>query len=275
MNRPRRLTDEDRPLIEQFLRDKLDVYVFAAERLLNHPSEESIALAIVDGDSISSMIYLSGNAVPISLTSESANIFANTAYVKFAQIASIVGIDEDVEYFWEAISTLDQSRTIQSKRAYQPYMLLDTIREIPSNTTLRYLEPKDFEQYFDASHSMFLGEVGRAPINLENYKARLYEQLMNKRSIGYFDEAGTLRFKVDIPICYENVCQVQGVWLHPEWRGQGKSPALFAEAIAIIQRDIATRITLYVNDFNVPALKLYRGLGFKEIARYSTIFLDI
>jgi hypothetical protein len=50
MNRPRRLTDEDRPLIEQFLRDKLDVYVFAAERLLNHPSEESIALANVDGD---------------------------------------------------------------------------------------------------------------------------------------------------------------------------------------------------------------------------------
>lgn len=275
MNRPRRLTDKDRPLIERFLRDKLDLYVFVAERLLNHPSEDSIALAILDGDSISSMLYLSGNAVPISLSPESAEIFATTAYVKYAQIASIVGIDQDVNYFWKAISASDQSRSIQNLRSYQPYMVLDETRVMPPNPKLGYIEFDDFEQYFEASYSMFLGEVGRAPINLDNYKSRLYEQIEKKRSIGYFDESGTLRFKVDIPICYENVCQVQGVWLHPEWRGQGKSSALFAEAIAVIQRDIAPRITLYVNDFNIPALKLYQGLGFKEIARYSTIFLDL
>lgn len=275
MNRPRRLTDKDRPLIEQFLRDKLDLYVFVAERLLNHPSEDSIALAILDGDSISSMLYLSGNAVPISLSPESAEIFATTAYVKYAQIASIVGINQDVNCFWKALSASDQSRSIENLRSYQPYMVLDETREVPSNPTLRYIESHDYEQYFDASYSMFLGEVGRAPINLDNYKSRLYEQIKKKRSIGYFDESGTLRFKIDIPICYENVCQVQGVWLHPEWRGQGKSSALFAEAIAVIQRDIAPRITLYVNDFNIPALKLYQGLGFKEIARYSTIFLDL
>jgi hypothetical protein len=275
MNRPHRLTDKDRSLIERFFRDKMDTYVFVAERLLNHPSEESIALAIFDGDSISSMLYLSGNAVPISLSPDTAEIFAATTYVKYAQIASIVGIDQDVNCFWKALSVSDESRSIQNLRSYQPYMLLDVTRDVPSNPTLRYIEFYDFEQYFDASYSMFLGEVGRAPINLDNYKSRLHEQIMNKRSIGYFDESGTLRFKVDIPICYENVCQVQGVWLHPEWRGSGKSSALFAEAISVIQRDIAPRITLYVNDFNIPALKLYQSLGFKEITRYSTIFLDL
>ncbi|MFZ9308839.1 MAG: GNAT family N-acetyltransferase [Candidatus Nanopelagicales bacterium] len=275
MNRPHRLIDKDRPLIERFLRDKMDVYVFVAERLLKHPSEESIALAILDGDSISSMLYLSGNVVPISLSPDTAEIFTKTAYVKYAQIASIVGIDQDVNCFWKALSVSDESRSIQNLRAYQPYMVLDETRELPSNPTLRYIELYDFEQYFDASYSMFIGEVGRAPINLDNYKSRLYEQIMKKRCIGYFDEYGTLRFKVDIPICYENVCQVQGVWLHPEWRGKAKSSALFAEAISVIQRDIAPRITLYVNDFNIPALKLYQSLGFKEIARYSTIFLDL
>lgn len=275
MNRLRRLTESDRPLIEHFLADKLDSHIFVAERLLSRPSEESIVLAIGNDSTIDSMLYLSGNAVPISLNIEMANLYAKTAYVKYAQIASIVGIDGDVEYLWSAIANTDTSRTIRSKRESQPYMLLDNLQETPSGISLRYITSDDFEQYFDASHSMFLGEVGREPINLENYKARLYEQIVKKRSIGYFDDEGILRFKVDVPICYNDVCQVQGVWLHPQWRGQGRSSALFTEALSLIQRDIAPRVTLYVNDFNQSALKLYLRVGFKEIERYSTIFLDI
>lgn len=271
----RRLTERDRPSIEAFLSDKLDTHVFVAERLLGSSIENQIALGIFDGDDIQSMVFISGNAVPISVSEEAALLFANTTYVKYAQFASIVGVGHDVTNFWNAVVHFDSSRKVASVRTRQPYLLLDHSKPIEDNHLVDYVTVEDFEQFFDASHAMFLGEVGRAPHNLESYRSRLFDQVQKKRSLGHVDDTGVLRFKVDVPIVYGDVCQVQGVWMHPEWRGRGQSAALFSQSLALIQRDIARRVTLYVNDFNEPALRLYRGLGFREIAEYSTIFLDI
>jgi predicted GNAT family acetyltransferase len=275
MNLPRRLTERDRPSISAFLSNKLDTHVFVSQRLLGSPIENQIALGIMDDDVIQSMVFISGNAVPISVSPEAASLYANTTYVKYAQFASIVGEAHDVTNFWHAVSQSDGTRTVASERKRQPYLLLEHSIPIEGDLSVDYITHEDFEQFYNASHSMFLGEVGRAPYNLETYRSRLFDQVQDKRSLGYFDEVGVLRFKVDVPIVYKDVCQVQGVWMHPEWRGQGKSAPLFSEAIALIQRDIARRVTLYVNDFNEPALRLYRRLGFNEIAEYSTVFLDI
>lgn len=275
MNQPRRLTMGDRPQLEAFFTDKLDTHVFVAQQLLGTVHDNMIALGIFDEEAIQSLVFVSGNAVPITVSPEAAALFANTPYVKYAQVASIVGEAHDVNNFWNAVRTSDSSRRVASVREQQPYLLLDHSLSLEGNLSVNYITEDDFEQFFDASYSMFVGEVGRAPHNLETYRSRLIEQVQNERSLGYFDELGVLRFKVDVPIVYKNVCQVQGVWMHPEWRGMGKSKRLFSEAISLIQRDIASRVTLYVNDFNEPALRLYRGLDFKEIATYSTIFLDI
>lgn len=275
MNRPRRLTRQDRTLVEEFLSPKLDLYVFVAERMLGHFNDDVMALGIENQSGIESMLLLSGNAVPISINSQTAPLYANTSYVKYAQIASIVGVKKDVNAFWAALSESDTTRQIASLRDCQPYLLLDSPITSDSQAHLEYIALEDFEQFFDASYSMFHGEVGRAPLNIDSYRSRLYEQVLDKRSIGYIDDDGVLRFKVDVPIVYNSTCQVQGVWMHPQWRGQGKSVELFSVALAMIQRDIASRITLYVNDFNLPALKLYQRLGFKQIEEYSTIFLDM
>lgn len=275
MNRPRRLTERDRSSLDAFLANKLDTHVFVAQCLLGSPIENQIALGILDDDVIQSMVFISGNAVPISVNPEAASLFANTTYVKYAQFASIVGEAHDVTNFWHAVSQSDGTRTVASERKRQPYLLLEHSIPIEGDLSVDYIILDDFEQFYNASYSMFLGEVGRTPHNLETYRSRLFDQVQDKRSLGYFDDLGVLRFKVDIPIVYKDVCQVQGVWMHPEWRGQGKSASLLSEAIALIQRDIARRVTLYVNDFNEPALRLYRGLGFIQITEYSTIFLDI
>ncbi len=275
MKPPVRLTAKDRHLVEAFLSDNLDQYVFVAERIFGRDAEDSIVLALLDDGSIESMLFISGNAVPISVSDQQAQQFVNTTYVKYAQIASIVGARDDVATFWKALSSSDPSRSVASERPSQPYLLLDKHIESSLQSMIRYITIDDFDQYFDASHAMFVGEVGRAPYNLETYKQRLRDQVLQKRSIGYFDDEGVLRFKVDVPIRYGDVCQVQGVWMHPEWRGHGRSAQHFSDALAIIQRDIAFRVTLYVNDFNLPALSLYRRLGFSQIEEYSTIFLDV
>jgi ribosomal protein S18 acetylase RimI-like enzyme len=275
MKPPVRLTAKNRPLVEDFLYDKVENYVFVAERVFGKNADDSIVLALLEDSSIESMLFISGNAVPISVSDQHAHQFVNTTYVKYAQIASIVGARDDVAIFWKALSNIDPSRRLASERPSQPYLLLDKHIESSLQSMIRYITLDDFDQYFDASHAMFVGEVGRAPYNLETYKERLRDQVLHKRSLGYFDDEGVLRFKVDVPIRYGDVCQVQGVWMHPEWRGHGRSAQHFSDALAIIQHDIAFRVTLYVNDFNLPALSLYRRLGFSQIEEYSTIFLDV
>ena len=269
-----RLTINERELIADFLRDKLDEYVFVAQRLLSSSVDNSMVLATLHNAEIQSLLLLAGNAVPINLSNEVAKQYAASPYVKYSQIASIVGKTPDVTHFWSALNN-DSHRVLRLVRERQPYLRLNHEIEGYEDVDVHYITLEHYEQYFKASYDMFIGEVGRAPNNLDHYQGRLRYQIQNKRAFGVFDKNDVLRFKVDVPIWYQQSCQVQGVWMHPEWRGKGLARQYFGATLQAIQRDIAVNVTLYVNDFNLPALNLYRGIGFTEITQYSTIFLDI
>jgi len=64
--------------------------------------------------------------------------------------------------------------------------------------------------------------------------------------------------------------QVQGVWLDPEVRGRGLAAAAMA---AVVQhaRAVAPVVSLYVNDFNLPARATYRRVGFTQVSEFATI----
>jgi predicted GNAT family acetyltransferase len=55
-----------------------------------------------------------------------------------------------------------------------------------------------------------------------------------------------------------------GVWTHPRFRRQGLSRELLREVCGHLFHKSRT-VTLFVNDFNRPAIALYESLGFHRI----------
>ncbi len=58
--------------------------------------------------------------------------------------------------------------------------------------------------------------------------------------------------------------QLMGVWTHPRYRRRGLSRELLHEICGHLLRRGKT-VTLFVNDFNRPAIALYESLGFERI----------
>ena len=86
-------------------------------------------------------------------------------------------------------------------------------------------------------------------------------------------EDGRVVFKADVGSVALDCCQIQGVWLAPELRGRGLATPLMAATLEQVLADHARQATLYVNDFNVPAIATYRACGMAEIGAFTTVLL--
>ena len=72
------------------------------------------------------------------------------------------------------------------------------------------------------------------------------------------------------------VAQLTGVWTRPDLRGQGIGAAALAAVVDAVRRDHVGAdgiVSLYVNDYNTPALALYRSLGFEQVGLFATVLL--
>jgi predicted GNAT family acetyltransferase len=86
-------------------------------------------------------------------------------------------------------------------------------------------------------------------------------------------EDGEVVFKAEVGAQSRRTGQIQGVWVHPEHRGQGLGTAGTA---AVANSVVASGRTasLYVNDYNEVARRAYRAVGFRQIATFATVLLD-
>ena len=120
---------------------------------------------------------------------------------------------------------------------------------------------------------MFTEEVGVSPIGHDNgsyYRARVAELIRLGRAFALIED-GEVVFKAEVGAVTPHACQVQGVWVRPDRRGEGLSIGGMAAVVEIALRDIAPAVSLYVNDYNVAARATYRRVGFREVGRFATV----
>jgi predicted GNAT family acetyltransferase len=65
--------------------------------------------------------------------------------------------------------------------------------------------------------------------------------------------------------------QVQGVWVDPEFRGRGLASAAMAAVTRDALRRVAPTVSLYVNDYNIAARRVYARCGFMPAGTFATI----
>jgi predicted GNAT family acetyltransferase len=61
------------------------------------------------------------------------------------------------------------------------------------------------------------------------------------------------------------------VWVTPELRGRGLGTAGTAAVVRLARETIAPVVSLYVNDYNVPARRAYERIGMRQIGELSSI----
>jgi ribosomal protein S18 acetylase RimI-like enzyme len=138
----------------------------------------------------------------------------------------------------------------------------------------RLATPHDEERVLQLSAAMYTEEMGENPLARDPAGYRRRVQILTARGWTYvYELGGELQFKMDIGCASGRSAQIQGVYVPPELRGRGVGTMAMAACCELaLQREPA--LSLYVNDFNAPAIALYERLGFhREPYDFQTIIL--
>lgn len=108
------------------------------------------------------------------------------------------------------------------------------------------------------------------------YAARVRQLIDARRTFVLMEQAAgapRVAFKADIGAMAMGVAQIQGVWVAPHLRGRGLGTACMAAVVDLAMGAGAEVVSLYVNDYNEAARRMYRTVGFAHEGAYATIVL--
>ena len=220
---------------------------------------------------LTSLCYSGANLVPVAATPEAVTVFADRARIHGRRCSSIVGPADVVAQLWDLLApSWGRPREI---RANQPVMTISGPPLVAPDPLVRPVRLDELDVMLPACIAMFTEEVGVSPIGPDGglaYRARVSELIRAGRSFARI-ENGEVLFKAEVGAVTPLACQVQGVWVPPHARGRGLASHGMA---AVVQAGLATLapvVTLYVNDFNVPARAAYSRVGFTQAATFSSV----
>jgi hypothetical protein len=218
-----------------------------------------------------SLCYSGANLVPVAATPSAIRTFADLASRRRRLCSSIVGPAAAVLGMWDLLQPAwGLAREV---RARQPVLAIDRAPDVRPDPSVRRVRPHEIDQLLPASIAMFTEEVGVSPIGPDNgaqYRARVAELIHRGRAFARFED-GDVVFKADIGAVTPLACQVQGVWVRPDRRGNGLAGSGTAAVVEYARREIAPIVSLYVNDYNVAARAAYRRVGFREVGTFATV----
>ncbi|WP_068262866.1 GNAT family N-acetyltransferase [Janibacter limosus] len=250
-------------------------HVFVASRILDGGlgSGSTAAYGWFDDGELEALVWTLANVVPVATSTVSWAALAAQVRKVRRRSASFLGPREEVHGLWRAAGNdFPAPRTI---RGEQPLMASHTP---PSQLGVR-LDPRvrpatldEVDLVLPAAEHMFTQEIGYRPYTGSPafYRDSIWRLVRAGRTYVVI-EGGRVIFKADVGSVALGTCQIQGVWLSPELRGQGLAASMMAAALEQSMIDHAPLATLYVNDFNAPALATYRRIGMERVGTFSTI----
>jgi uncharacterized protein len=223
------------------------------------------------GGQLVSLCYAGANLVPVQATSAAVTAFADRALRQGRRCSSLVGPSAAVSGLWGILRP--HWGPARDVRAAQPLMVIDGPPQVAADPGVRRVRSDEIDILMPACVAMFTEEVGVSPLAGDGgiaYRARVGELIRTGRAFARIDD-GQVIFKAEVGAAASQACQVQGVWVRPERRGQGIAAPGMAAVVNEARQSIAPVVSLYVNDFNTPGRATYRRAGFREVGEFMSV----
>jgi uncharacterized protein len=271
----RQLGESERATVERIL-DR-DPYAGAqiAERVANHGLNwwraDGRIWGYGPGRRIESLCWSGAHLVPVCATPAAVAAFADLLGAEPRICSSIIGRSDAVLDLWDRLGGhWGRARDV---RPNQPLLVADSEPPIASDPEVRLVRPHEVDQLFPAAVAMYTEEVGVSPLlddGGRGYRRRIAELVRGRRAYARF-VGDRVIFKAELAIVTGRTTQVQGVWVDPEFRGRGLAAAAMAAVTRDALRRVAPTVSLYVNDYNTPARRVYARCGFASAGSFATI----
>ena len=278
--RVRPIGRQDQPLALEALDRNPVRDVFIASRILHDGALTSLGPSPLwgafDGDHLRGLLHVGPNLVPATDDEAACEALA-TAAGGLYPTRMLVGERRTVELLWSLIGpSLPAPREVRRRQyvyAVDPGRLVrDPHHWAPG--IARLAERSDEDRVLKLSAAMYTEEMGENPMarDPDGYRRRV-RMLISRGWTYVYETAGQLQFKMDVGCASTRTAQIQGVYVPPSLRGHGVGTTAMSACCALAF-DRHPNLSLYVNDFNVPAVALYERIGFeREPYDFQTIML--
>jgi len=221
-----------------------------------------------DGSGVSGVAYF-GRQLALACELSAVEAFSEHAKRQRGE-RMIFGPRDRVRAFWQYVQSWHMRPRIVRER--QHVMMLDRqrLRLAPGPVTVRHARREDASAVTHASAELIEQELAYDPRRASRDFAHNVAQMIEHRLWWVAEKDGRICFFCNIGPWCRQTAQLQGIWTPPELRGQGLATAALSAICDRLLEDSPT-LSLYVNDFNVPAIALYRRLGFEIVGEYQTM----
>ncbi|HEY8130546.1 MAG TPA: GNAT family N-acetyltransferase [Thermoanaerobaculia bacterium] len=267
----RSLSDDDAGPALAFLRHDPLINVYLISRLLEErfvSATQTVEVRynreIVLVASLATNVVMAADPnAPSEITDAAIAAVADRILTRMLPVRAIISPAPLVESLWRRLqSQLDPPTVV---RMSQPVYAIAGRLDFPDLKDSRYATARDLDALVPACAAMHKEEVGIDPLDRDavGYRERIRELVEKKRSIIRIQD-GKIAAKCEFSAVTPEAVQLMGVWTDPRLRRRGYSRALLREVCGHMARK-GRSVTLFVNDFNQPAISLYEELGFKRI----------
>ena len=186
--------------------------------------------------------------------------------------ASIVGDAHVVAALWQLLEPA--WGPARSLRMNQPLLAISGDPLVEPDTRVRAVLIDEFDVVYPTCVAMFFEEVGTDPErgNRDGYRARVAQIISQGWSFAIIEDERVL-FKAEVGAVTPTACQVQGVYVAPEIRGEGLAAPALAAVVQQARERIAPTVSLYVNDHNIAARRAYARVGFEQVGTLATVLM--
>lgn len=197
---------------------------------------------------------------------DALRVLADTIFVERIPVRAMISDASLVNALWAHLGRrLDPPSVI---RLSQPVYALSQESGVDADLdTVRYSTPADLDALVPACAAMHVEEVGIDPLarDAHGYRERIRELIQRRRSLVVVMD-GHIVFKTEFSAVTPAAVQLMGVWTSPAARRRGYARRSLIEICGHILKQ-GKDVTLFVNDFNAPAIALYESLGFRRIGQ--------
>ena len=272
------LEAEDEPAVRELLAADPVGACMLAGRIESHGTAAATLGAplwgLYAGRRLDAVCLAGANLIPFArpgVERAAAAVFADRARRAGRRCSTVVGPAASVLPLWELLAPAwGPAREV---RARQPLLAIEGPALVPAEPRVRPVGVGELDTLLPAAVAMFTEEVGVSPMRVDGgagYRARVAELVRAGQSLAWI-ENGQVLFKADVGAVSRAACQLQGVWVAPQFRGQGIGQRGTAAVVEYARTTIAPVVSLYVNDYNRAARAAYDRVGFRQVGTYASI----